>query len=101
MTAVRRRYGSAGAVDACSAQALQGTADGVKRKGKVVKPLKIGDRVRIKSGRRLPRYQAGDRGTVWHGPTTTADGKTYYLLTMDRDHGLNAIFTTNEVERVV
>jgi hypothetical protein len=66
-----------------------------------VKPLKIGDRVRIKAGKRIPRYRAGDRGTVWHGPTTAADGTTYYLLTMDRDHGFNAIFTTNEVERVV
>jgi hypothetical protein len=66
-----------------------------------VKPLKIGDRVRIQAGRRLPRYQVGDRGTVWRGPTTTADGTTYYLLTMDKDHGLNAIFTTKEVEPVV
>jgi hypothetical protein len=65
-----------------------------------VKPLKIGDRVRIKAGRRIPRYQPGDRGTVWRGPTTTADGTTY-LLTMDRDHGRNAFFTTNEVQRVV
>ena len=60
--------------------------------------LKIGDRVRIKADRRIPRYQAGDRGPVWPGPTTSACGRTYYLLTMDRDHGRNAIFTTNEVE---
>jgi hypothetical protein len=66
-----------------------------------VNQLKIGDRVRIKAGRRIPRYQAGDRGTVWRGPTTSAYGTTYYLLTMDRDQGRNAIFTTKEVEPVV
>ena len=84
-----------------SAQALQGTADGEEMQVKEVKPLKIGDRVRIKAGRRIPRYQFGDRGTVWRGPMTTADGTTYYLLTMDRDGGRDAIFTTNEVELVV
>jgi hypothetical protein len=40
-------------------------------------------------------------GTVWRGPLTTAAGTTYYLLTMDRDGGRDAIFTTNEVELVV
>ena len=60
--------------------------------------LKIGDRVRIKVGRRIPRYQCGDKGTVCRGPMTSAAGTTYYLLRMDRDHGLDAIFTTNEIE---
>jgi hypothetical protein len=77
---------------------LQGPGAGEERPGKEVKPLKIGDRVRIKAGRRIPRYQSRDRGTVWRGPVTSADGTAYYLLTMDRDGGRNAIFTTNEIE---
>jgi hypothetical protein len=60
--------------------------------------LKIGDRVRIKARRRISRYQSGDKGTVWRGPMTSADGRVYYLLTMDRDGGRNAIFTTHEIE---
>jgi hypothetical protein len=66
-----------------------------------VKPLKISDRVLIKAGRRLPFYQVGDRGTVLRGPIISAHGNTYYLLTMVRDQGRNAIFTTKEVEPVV
>jgi hypothetical protein len=60
--------------------------------------LKIGDRARIKAGRRIPRYKAGEKGTVWRGPMTSACGKTYYLLMMDRDTVRNVIFTANEVE---
>jgi hypothetical protein len=60
--------------------------------------LKIGDRVRIKAGRRIPRYPVGSKGTVWRGPTISARGTTYYLLTMDTDTDRTVIFTTNEVE---
>jgi hypothetical protein len=76
----------------------RGEAGAKERPGNEVKPLKIGDRVRIKAGRRIPCYQSGDRGTVWRGPVTSAAGTAYYLLTMDRDGGRNAIFTTNEIE---
>jgi hypothetical protein len=60
--------------------------------------LKVGDRVRIKVGVQVPRYPAGEKGTVWRGPMTSAAGTVYYLLRMDRDGGLDAIFTTNEIE---
>jgi hypothetical protein len=60
--------------------------------------LKIGDRVRIKAGRRIPRYHVGDRGTVWRGPKTPADGTIYYLLMMDNDSVRTVIFTTKEIE---
>jgi hypothetical protein len=77
---------------------LQGPGVDEEGQGEEVKPLKVGDRVRIKAGRRIPRYQSGDRGTVWRGPVTSAAGTAYYLLTMDRDGGRNTIFTTNEIE---
>ena len=49
-------------------------------------PLKVGDRVRVKAGRRIPHYPAGEGGTVNRVPQTSASGTTYYLVMMDKDN---------------
>ena len=62
-------------------------------------PLKAGDRVRVRAGVRLPKYSGGDKGAVSHGPQTSADGSTYYLLVMDKDDPPESvIFKAGEIE---
>jgi hypothetical protein len=61
--------------------------------------LKPGDRVRVKAGVQIPHYPAGEKGTVVRGPQTSADGTTYYLLTMDRDTPAKTVlFKADEIE---
>ena len=60
---------------------------------------KVGDRVRVKAGRRIPKYPAGEKSTVSRGPQTSASGTTYYLVTMDKDASARtAIFQADEIE---
>jgi hypothetical protein len=61
--------------------------------------LKPGDRVRVKAGVQIPKYPAGDKGTVSRGPQTSADGSTYYLLRMDKDDPQEEVlFKAEEIE---
>jgi hypothetical protein len=61
--------------------------------------LKVGDRVRVKAGVQIPKYPAGDKGTVSRGPQTSADGTMYYLLMMDKDDPAEVvIFKAEEIE---
>ena len=56
-------------------------------------------RVRVKAGTRIPRYPAGERGTVNLGPKTSASGATYYLLVMDKDDPSDTVlFKAEEIE---
>ena len=60
---------------------------------------KVGDRVRVKAGRRIPKYPAGEKSTVSRGPQTSASGTTYYLVTMDKAASARtAIFQADEIE---
>ena len=62
-------------------------------------PLKVGERVRVKAGVRLPKYSGGDKGAVSRGPQSSADGSTYYLVVMDKDDPPEAvIFKAEEIE---
>ncbi len=62
-------------------------------------PLKVGGRVRVKPGVRLPKYSGGDKGAVSRGPQSSADGSTYYLVVMDKDDPPEAvIFKAGEIE---
>ena len=61
--------------------------------------LKVGDRVRVKAGRRIPKYPAGEKSTVSRGPQTSASGTTYYLVMMDKDGSEDAtLFLADEIE---
>lgn len=62
-------------------------------------PLKVGDQVRVKAGRRIPHYPAGEGGTVNRVPQTSASGTTYYLVMMDKDNlSVTVIFKDDEIE---
>jgi hypothetical protein len=58
--------------------------------------LKVGDRVRVKVGTRIPKYPAGERGMVNRGPRTSAGGTTYYLLVMDKDDPSDTVLVKAE-----
>jgi hypothetical protein len=47
--------------------------------------LKVGDRVRVRAGTRIPQYPAGGKGTVAEGPFRFGAGRRYYLVAMDSD----------------
>ena len=61
--------------------------------------LKIGDRVRVTAERPVHGYQPGSRGTVRSAPTTDKSGKTYYVVSMDKDVSDDAtLFLADEIE---
>jgi hypothetical protein len=59
----------------------------------------MGNRVRVR--RPIREYQAGDKGTVLHGPTIYAGtAEKSYVIAMDKD-GLGStsiVFTTEDIE---
>jgi hypothetical protein len=61
--------------------------------------LKAGDRVRVKARTRIPKYPAGEKGTVAKGPHQLGDGRRYYFVEMDQDQPrLPVVFTESEIE---
>jgi hypothetical protein len=61
--------------------------------------LKIGDRVRITTERPIRGYQPGSSGTIRSGPTTDRSGKSYYVVSMDKDASEDGtIFLADEIE---
>ena len=62
--------------------------------------LKPGDRVRVTTRCPMHGYQAGDKGTVRHGPKLSSDGTLrYYHVAMDKDlRGRLIVFTEGEIE---
>jgi hypothetical protein len=62
--------------------------------------LKPGDRVRLTAGCQMHGYQAGDKGTVVHGPIDSADGLRDYPVELDKDGpaGTTPILAEDEIE---
>jgi len=63
-------------------------------------PMKPGDRVRVTSRNHLPRYAAGDQGTVLRMTATDPSGTRSYVVAMDKDgFGKTApVFAEQEIE---
>lgn len=61
---------------------------------------KRGDRVRMTTLSRMHGYQAGDKGSVFHGPMDSADGTRCYHAAMDTDGPARPIpiFAEDEIE---
>jgi hypothetical protein len=51
----------------------------------MIRKLEKGDRLRIRSQRRVSDYRPGDRGTVISGPKKSVTGETYYIARMDKN----------------
>ena len=51
----------------------------------MIRKLGKGDRLRIRSHRRVSGYRPGDRGTVLSGPKKSVTGETYYTARMDKN----------------
>lgn len=61
--------------------------------------LKTGDRVRVNAERPVRGYQPGSKGIVSSGPTTDKFGKSYYVLSMDKDSSDDGtVFRSDEIE---
>ena len=65
----------------------------------MIHKLGKGDRLRIRSQRRVPGYRPGDRGKVLSGPKRSVTGETYYTARMDKNGpGVWTFLSAEDVE---
>lgn len=65
----------------------------------MIRKLGKGDRLRIRSRRRVSGYRPGDKGIVLSGPNRSFMGEPYYKVRMDKNEpGVLTFLSAEDVE---